>query len=108
MWKVGDRIKRNSPIHGEMIGTIHAVTAGVNQAIYHVIWETSKTGTIQSKELGGRDDRNWEPLTSQEVIEGEVKGKMLPSTPIARRDRTGSQAILPAHQTSLPDRPRPI
>ena len=83
MWKAGDRIKRSSPIHGEMIGTIDAVTAGVNQTIYHVTWETSKTGTIQSRELGGRDDRNWESLARPEGRAGEVSDKVSVSPAIA-------------------------
>ncbi len=59
MWKIGDRVKTDRSIHGEMVGTIVEITAGYNQTIYHVAWETSKTGTINVKELAGRDDRDW-------------------------------------------------
>lgn len=59
MWKIGDRVKTDRSIHGEMVGTIVEITVGYNQTIYHVTWETSKTGTINVKELAGRDDRDW-------------------------------------------------
>jgi site-specific recombinase XerD len=83
MWKKGDRIKRSSPVHGEMTGTIDEVTAGVNQTIYHVTWQTSKTGTIQSRELSGRDDRNWESLSGPGGRAGEVIDKVSVSAAIA-------------------------
>jgi integrase len=59
MWKIGDRVKTNRSIHGEMVGTVVEITVGYNQSIYHVHWETSKTGTITVKEVAGRDDRDW-------------------------------------------------
>ncbi len=105
MWRVGDRIRRSSSIHGEMIGTISAVTAGVNQTIYHVTWETSKTGTIQSRELGGRDDRNWESLSSpdQRNQEGKVKAQLSPEITSALDRDTGlsSRHTRRAYQADL-------
>lgn len=68
MWNVGDRVRASSPTHGEMVGTILDISLGGHRPTYRVRWQTSRTGTIESTELGGRDDLHWEKIEAPSLV----------------------------------------
>jgi len=62
MFATGDRVRTISRVHGPMTGEIVRVTRWRHKVYYHVDWQCSSGDQIKSKELAGRDDRDWEKI----------------------------------------------